>query len=231
MPRVPELGRRRRGDAHQEPASGSTGCPEHGPRLRGSAPSPKALWSQGSDSEKRCPGEATLQSCSLKNLSNKDLQKQAPGRARRRPNTTGPASGARGRCQASCEGAASSSVPPLSGCRDRGSEPAPCPEARKPCMRRSKAQAAGERSHVECGMCGPAIFLEFPWNGVPHCSPPPQSPPDPGPRVSEACLAATLATSLPLRTLFSLGRQRSASGLPEGAGGEWVSKGLRNKGT
>lgn len=101
MPRVPELGRRRRGDVHQEPASGSTGCPEHGPRLRGSAPSPKALWSQGSDSEKRCPGEATLQSCSLKNLSNKDLRKQAPGRASRRLNTTGPASGARGRCQAS----------------------------------------------------------------------------------------------------------------------------------
>lgn len=146
MPRVPELGRSR-GDAHQEPASSSTGCPEDGPRLRGSAPSPKALWSQGSDSEKRCPDEAALLSCSLKNLNNEDLQKQAQGRA----------------CRTLAEPQAEHHRPGLWGSgkvsgflqrgreqfcaphRDRGSEPAPCAEAWKPRMR-SEAQVTGEKS-------------------------------------------------------------------------------------
>lgn len=37
------------GDKHQEPASSLVRCPDDGPQLRGSAHSPKALGSQGSD--------------------------------------------------------------------------------------------------------------------------------------------------------------------------------------
>lgn len=102
------------GDRRQEPASSSARCPDDGPQLGGSAHPPKASSSPGSDSGQLYPDDATFPTCSLENGNNKDLPKQAQGRAW----PPGLRDGAR--LPANRQKAP---IPPLSGCR--GSEPAP----------------------------------------------------------------------------------------------------------